>query len=176
MRAALFSRWKPTYKPGLESASRGQDVAAKVLYMSVLCKLSARFCGRKYHDHAHSQTVSRHVLPRPIVWLSGKVRPSFNLASVHQGRPSLCSETGPRPSEKLVRSPAPPPMDGPHKAGTKLHSSTTPCAHERPEQNNKAAPPHVSFPRRITHHGAVRREMEQIDTLKDPEYQLPDSG
>ena len=97
-------------------------------------------------------------------------------ASVHHGRPSLCSGTGPRPSEKLARSPAPPPMDGPCKAGAKLQGSPTPCAHERPEQDNKAPLPHVSFPRRITHHGAVCREMEQIDTLKDPESQLPDSG
>ena len=61
MRAALFSRWKPTFKPGLESASRGQDVAAKVLYMSVLCNLSARFRVRKI---SRSRSQSNSYPPR----------------------------------------------------------------------------------------------------------------
>ena len=42
----------------------GKDVAAKVLLISVLCILSARFYVRKYQDLAHSQVISRHVLTR----------------------------------------------------------------------------------------------------------------
>ena len=41
-----------------------------------------------------------------------------------QGRPILCSGTGLRPSEKLVRTPAPPPMDGPQRGSRKVESVT----------------------------------------------------
>ena len=55
-----------------------QVVADKVLRTSVLCKLSARFSVRKYHDSAHCQAVIRHVLPQPIVSVVLK-GPSFLL-------------------------------------------------------------------------------------------------
>ncbi len=42
----------------------GKDVAAKALYISILWDLSARFRVRKNQDLAHSQVISRHVLPR----------------------------------------------------------------------------------------------------------------
>ena len=52
-----------------------------------------------------------------------------------QGRPPPCSGTGLRPSEKLVRSPAPAPKDGPHKLDPEhapKREERTPGAQTRP--------------------------------------------
>ena len=52
-----------------------------------------------------------------------------------QGRPPPCSGTGLRPSEKLVRSPAPAPKDGPHELDPELdpkREERTPGAQTRP--------------------------------------------
>ncbi len=67
-----------------------------------------------------------------------------------QGRPIPCSGAGLRPSKKLVRSPAPAPMDGPHKAGTEGCSVSTgiekSCAQKRPQNAITVQQSHLGTP------------------------------
>ncbi len=73
-----------------------QVVAVKVLYISVLCKLSARFCVREFYDSAHCQAVSRHVLPHlidPALFASAVL--SMLLYKALHGRPFYAPGQGP---------------------------------------------------------------------------------